>query len=297
MDYSTDISKRATTYRSKGDESEWIALSVRPPDSLSGLVHSLWFVHGHGRTVRAFLPVTGCTDVAFSFDAPLFERSASSNSFDTLSDWWIEGLHDSFIESRTSGPTTIVGFRLYPTGAYNLFGKVIASFSDHLVPGPLLKYEAFDRLHENLAEIPDLWNRLQLLEAFLVRHVGTKFLGDERIARTANKFAESAARLSIADFCRDEGISYLRLIRDFREQMGVTPKRFSRIARFRGAYKAITSNDQSNLTNLALQFGYYDQSHLIREFRQMTGCAPREFVASIDSLSQSVAVLGAAQEN
>jgi len=289
----TDMRKRATVYTTRCAEVDWQAVSLRPPEALRTLVHSVWFANGQGRAIRALLPATGCVDVGFIFDAPLITRSAMSNAIEPLSNWWIEGLTQSFIESMTSGPTTIIGFRLYPMGAYNLFGKDVVSFSDQLVPGSLLNNENVERLYGNLLEASELQKRFQLLETFLMRYMGTGFRGDPQVAYTAMKLATPSGHLKISDFCRDEGIGYLRLVRIFREQLGVTPKRYMRIARFRRAFNAIASGALSTCADLASELGYYDQSHLIRDFRQMTGCAPREFLGRADSLSQSVAVLDA----
>jgi methylphosphotriester-DNA--protein-cysteine methyltransferase len=63
----------------------------------------------------------------------------------------------------------------------------------------------------------------------------------------------------------------------FRQQVGLTPKALARVHRYRGALALVDRADgQVPWTELANACGFYDQSHLINEFRRFTGFAPVE---------------------
>jgi AraC-like DNA-binding protein len=65
----------------------------------------------------------------------------------------------------------------------------------------------------------------------------------------------------------------------------MSPKQFSKISRLQAALKLIGQGAFNNLTDLALEAGYYDQAHFIKDFREFTGVSPKQFYA--DSLKLS----------
>ena len=71
-----------------------------------------------------------------------------------------------------------------------------------------------------------------------------------------------------------------RLATSFREQVGVTPKLYARILRFRHALDLIRVPG-SSLAEVAVDAGFYDQSHMNREFRELGGLSPGELAAAV----------------
>jgi AraC-like DNA-binding protein len=84
------------------------------------------------------------------------------------------------------------------------------------------------------------------------------------------------------DTLRDRtGLSWARLAADFRDQVGVTPKYYARLVRFRRAIELAHASPGPSLSSLALEAGYYDQAHMNAEFRALGGLTPGEFRSSI----------------
>jgi transcriptional regulator GlxA family with amidase domain len=72
-------------------------------------------------------------------------------------------------------------------------------------------------------------------------------------------------------------MSCRHLERKFKERIGMTPKQLCRNARFKHAYKQIEASQRKKWADMALTCGYYDQAHMINEFRYFTGASPAEF--------------------
>jgi AraC-like DNA-binding protein len=86
--------------------------------------------------------------------------------------------------------------------------------------------------------------------------------------------------VAVGDLATDLGWSRKRLIGRFREHVGVAPKLYGRLLRFQAAVETLRSaTDDLAFAELALACGYYDQSHLYRDFRAFAGATPTEFVA------------------
>jgi AraC-like DNA-binding protein len=71
------------------------------------------------------------------------------------------------------------------------------------------------------------------------------------------------------------GVSERHLRRVFRETVGVSPKAYARVARFHRALGAAREDGRAGWASIAAAAGYYDQAHLIAEFRVIAGVTPR----------------------
>lgn len=85
--------------------------------------------------------------------------------------------------------------------------------------------------------------------------------------------------VSISELRERTGLTKTRLARAFREQIGVPPKLYARILRFRRLL-GLLNQGAGPLADLAFDAGYYDQPHMNAEFRELSGLTPREFLAS-----------------
>jgi len=75
----------------------------------------------------------------------------------------------------------------------------------------------------------------------------------------------------------ETGVSHTRMIQLFREQVGLTPKLFCRVRRFRAVLQGIGKGSPVNWAELAAECGYFDQAHLIRDFRVFAGMTPATY--------------------
>jgi AraC-like DNA-binding protein len=92
-------------------------------------------------------------------------------------------------------------------------------------------------------------------------------------------FLLGSQRLSVAACARSAGISERRLSQVFREEVGLSPKTWSRIQRFQNAVRALHDGVDVPWAELALNCGYYDQSHFSNDFRAFSGIDPTTYSA------------------
>ena len=101
---------------------------------------------------------------------------------------------------------------------------------------------------------------------------------DARIAIDALASSHGAAR--IEDLCRSLGISRKHLGSLFRAHVGLTPKAYARVFRFRRAVDFARRGRRLDWARVAMACGYYDQAHFNREFREFSGMSPGEFASA-----------------
>lgn len=98
---------------------------------------------------------------------------------------------------------------------------------------------------------------------------------------------ENHGQVPVEDLAASASLSPRQFRRTCFHRTGLTPKHLARVLRFRQALRRAWQPRPADWTQVALDCGYYDQAHLINEFREFSGFAPGEFAAS--SLSPNLA--------
>lgn len=86
---------------------------------------------------------------------------------------------------------------------------------------------------------------------------------------------------SVQTVAAELGVSERHFRRVFREAVGVSPKAFAKLARFRRAIATAKTDRTTSWAAIAADAGYYDQAHLIDDFRSIAGVTPRAFLAEL----------------
>ena len=144
---------------------------------------------------------------------------------------------------------------------------------------------AVRRLCARLADARDTAAAAAVLESAIAERLATANGKGRRPARAQIALA-AAERLtsgsgSVYAVAAELGVSERHLRRVFRETVGVSPKAFARIARFHRALGAAREDGRAGWAGIAAAAGYYDQAHLIAEFRAIAGVTPRVLVGEM----------------
>src|SRR5262249_52125221 len=96
---------------------------------------------------------------------------------------------------------------------------------------------------------------------------------DSRIASAVDQIASRTGLIELSNIAYSLGLSSRQLQRPFRDEVGIGPKLFSRIQRFQRVFWAL-ENAAPDWVQVALDCGYFDQAHLIRDFHDFAGQPP-----------------------
>ena len=94
----------------------------------------------------------------------------------------------------------------------------------------------------------------------------------------ARRICAAPGHLSVAALSEQLGLSVRRLEQVFRADVGLSPKAYQRLQRFRSALSRIDTVPTVGWAEVAVESGYYDQSHLIHDFQHHAGLTPREYL-------------------
>ena len=241
------------------DLQPWIdgVVSVQPPAQLScswfpALPHAMLTVRVRGR-VR---------------DAHDLHRPLPAATFHTLSTAPTRFLHDGAVHA--------LGLLVRPEAAACLLGPTTGALIDRVLPWAALAGEAeAARLEDEVQSAPGEPRRLAaLLDSF--RRALRPVVHAARRQEIA-LWCDATARAG-AGACLRLGMSERQLERRFRACLGLAPKQFHKLARLHHTLGAAVNGDALG-AELALQGGYYDQSHLARDLRQLAGAPLRELLS------------------
>ena len=192
-----------------------------------------------------------------------------------------------------------------PVAFQSTFRGAPRGFFVHLEPaGPLallgVDAAAYQGVSVPLAARPDTWPLVEAwgrdiaaagdgdgaFEARVARteRLGTDLLALPGLARSRER-ATAAARMAehvigtdgrrrVREMAADLGVGESTLRRRFRTDLGITPKPFSAVVRFRHALAYLHTHPGASWAGVASGFGYADQSHLIRDYKRFAGVVP-----------------------
>ena len=167
-----------------------------------------------------------------------------------------------------------------PIGFRTLFGIPASSIANGAFEANLVVGVKTESLAASLADASVAqWRGIaeRFLQDLIPRHI----CENEQIlvAKIARELQAQNGAIQIAKVAQRFNRTSRQIERLFNENIGLSPKTFSRIARFNHALRRFDERGNLEQSSIALETGYSDQSHMIREFRALTGETPANFRA------------------
>ncbi|QDU10377.1 helix-turn-helix domain-containing protein [Gimesia aquarii] len=256
-----------------------LCTNLRKP--LDQFVDCLWYSDGESRSHQKerLLP-TGTVELVFKLKEDRALR-IFDNACDTTGRCFSKAVvsgaysHHFALDTSESSPTVGVHFR--PGGASLILGVPLSELMDqHCGLEELWGRQAVE-IWERLMEAPSTTSRFSVLEQFLLDRLTQPPHDYPAIMSAIQQFSASSAMVGVREVSDSMGYPAKRFIRLFHDYAGLTPKLFGRIQRFQSVLDQIVAGKTLKWTSIALDCGYYDQSHLIRDFRAFSGVTPEEY--------------------
>jgi AraC-like DNA-binding protein len=253
---------------------QWTRAMYFPDPPLAACVEMLWYVAGRAHFGRDRRLPAGKAHLLFNLGAAptLFSRAANGadRRFPTC---WISGQQNSYFETGSHGDTVLLGAQFHSHGAYRLLRIGQHELADQVIELEALLGDRVLALRQRLLDTPSPQVCFALLEQWLVERLDHGTRVHPAVLATSLAVGKNPGRVQMAELSRNIGLSQEHLIRRFREQVGLTPKAYANILRFEHALSLARARTTS-WSQIALTTGYYDQSHLVRDFQRFAGRAP-----------------------
>ncbi len=264
----------------KSDQQFKLLMQIPVPIELSQFIKHYLFIEVKTDRIKKYrLFSNGNTGlVAILEGHAKFGKTGETASSDSL----VFGQFTRFTDLEFSTDTKILVVVFQPYGLYTLTGIPGNEMQNLIVDAELVFGKAVNRLHETVQEHASSLE----IAAYLNRYFKDHFLrkGCETpllVSDIVQRILLRKGGMAIKDILDGYSIHERKLQRIFSECIGLSPKKFIQIVKLHSFLGLMKTGSSEQLTRLVYEAGYYDQSHLIKEFRSITGMAPSEYAKSL----------------
>ena len=259
---------------------------IPPQAPLNSAVECFWTLEGDGPSIggapERILP-DGCVELILNFGDRFSQHD--NNRRELQPRHFLVGQMSGPILISPNGAVELLGIRFHPGGTAPFLRIPMSELRDRIADLGSLSSELERELVSLSQELPLLADRIAAVEAALMARLHRASY-ESPATHLAARIVDAAGRISIDQLAADAGISSRQLERRFMREIGVGPKLLGRIVRFQQVFRAVERSD-SAWASIAVECGYYDQAHLIRDFNQFAGQTPAVLFAEQRALTES----------
>jgi AraC-like DNA-binding protein len=254
-----------------------------PAAPLRRFIECYWFLSAPECARHEAQPILpdGCMELVFNIGDP-FRRFHPDGTSGPQPRRMLVGQMDHQVTVRPEGRLDVLGVRFRPSGAHPLFRFPMSDLRNALIP--LSQVADFPESLEGLRD-DTVRGRKRALDAMLEPRFQKARADHAGFDQAVQSVVGAEGRVKVDDLSRDLGVSCRQLERMFRERVGLGPKRFAKVLRFQSVFRR-AALEEAPWAALALDCGYYDQAHFIRDFRSFTGKSPGALFARENDLTR-----------
>lgn len=161
---------------------------------------------------------------------------------------------------------------------YRLIGMPMTNLNQSYHDAELFFGTEVRTVTEQLAEAPDYLSMVPIIEKFLLAKFRSLQMRNA-VDDVANYLLADPTRFSLDSIALEACLSTKQFYRKFVERIGLSPKYYSRVARFNHAYQYKVNQPNALWSSIAQSFGYTDYHHLEKECKEFTGLTPNEWIS------------------
>lgn len=232
----------------------------------------------HEHNVDRFLP-NGDVEILIDFhDRPQFIYDNNTlKEIQACNRVWASGLRTEPITIPSGNDAEMMVISFKKGRAASFFPFPMHEIADSVVDADLVWGACLGLLRERLLAIDEVSERFRVVEDFLLSEFRPQLKVDACVSFAVTEMTERPGAVNIARMNHHIGYSQKHFTELFRRAVGVTPKAYLKIMRFQKAVKTIDLSGEHDWRQIALDCGFYDQSHFINDFRNFSGFTPEQY--------------------
>jgi AraC-like DNA-binding protein len=254
----------------------------RPAPPLSDFVDFLWCLsEGPTHPTERILP-SGTTELVINLcdNGISIVDPQRRHPFRRFSGAVVAGPYSRYFDIDASRHSEMLGVHFKPGGARPFLGTSSNELRDTHVDLDQLWGGEADRLRTSACVARSPATRFAVLERALMSRLPSDLVDSDGIAGALHELLPGGSTLPVGQIAERAGLSDRHLIKKFTASVGMTPKLFSRVRRFHRAMWQLRSCVPPRWSDFAVECGYADQAHMIREIRTFSGLTPVQHLSS-----------------
>lgn len=252
-----------------------------PSPPLNRYIERLFYIEGWVPFRHERIPPTPTLNLQINLgDAFYMTEADRPNAPLTLAESWLGGLYGVHHHVDWTSYLRLYGARFYPNGLHPFLDFPLSKIYNQIVPLDAVWGPWAAEVREQLHAAPTFKAGLLLLERVLRDRLRetAKITDEQNIIRYAIAvMRHHHGTVSIRELSDHIGISQNHLGTLFKRVVGTSAKELARLYRFKQVLLSMNSAQNIDWTQIAQQFGYYDLSHLNKDFVAFTGQNPSDY--------------------
>ena len=254
-------------------------ISHIPSPPLNAYIDDLYYLDGPASYPRQKVLPVASSNLMINLGHP-FEVYAPDAAlpFTTCTDSWWVGIWNTYHTVEWPSKVMFYGVHFKPGGAYPFLQLPLSEMNSQVVPLDAVWGREAGEIREQLQAARTVQAGFALLEQLLMARFCEAPYGLQIVQTAVVEIAQHHGALSIRGLSDQIGISQNHLGNQFKRFVGIPPKEVARFYRFANVLRSMDSTQAVDLTSIAYQTQFYDQSHFNRDFAAFSGYSPTEYL-------------------
>ncbi|WP_342083459.1 helix-turn-helix transcriptional regulator [Dyadobacter sp. OTU695] len=267
-------------------------MQIKPTALLSGIVRHFLVVESDTQsTMRIFSD--GNTGIVFNYGDTLFYQNEMQPGPASLPVSFLYGQLDAYRNVWAHGSIRLLIAVLYPFGAAALFKIPASELRNQIVGCDDCFKTDVELVNDEIASLPAIHDKIRAAEHFLLSQLHGSGSGNALVTHAINVIHSQNGLVPVTQLAALTGVTERQLQRKFEEQIGISPKRYAGVTRMQYALRMLRKKSTDlSLAGIACESGFFDQAHLIREMKNLSGLTPGQYLSPTNVLAANFVRLG-----
>lgn len=260
---------------------------AQPSPFFSHVIKQYWTIESYipkgEKHIQRIIP-SGLLDLSFYFgDIP----TSSDHNKAIHEPTSVTGHLNEFYNLELTGHISLFSIQFTPLGLSLFIDSPINETCNQNIPLKYLFKKSISKLEDYLSAAQTFQERVQIAEAFLISQLGNDKNKEniKRMRHAVGLIDNSKGTYSVENLASETCLSRKQFERVFSRHIGTSPKRFLRTIRFQNALAIKAANPLTSITDIAYQCGYFDQAHMVNDFKKLSGMTPKQYFTECDPFS------------
>lgn len=256
--------------------------TYKPDKDLESIIKFYWTleVPFDPKNKRQKIVPDGCIEMTFNFGDKI-KRFTSETDFILHPNAMVMGQRTKSFDILPTGNVDTFAICFYPIGFANLVKMPLENLVDRETPiSELFGQVEADMLEQQMIQSADTKQRIDIIEAFFLKILMKKNTISNIVISTVDVLLKSNGTIPINDILIDNISKRRQLERHFKKQIGISPKQLSKAIRLQSTLNLMLNKKSETLTDIAYESEYFDQNHFIKDFKDLVGVTPKEYLGN-----------------
>jgi AraC-like DNA-binding protein len=254
-------------------------ISYIPSSPLSAYIDDFYYIDGPAPYPRQKALPVASSNLMINLGEPFqaYKPDLAEPFVTCTHSWWV-GVWSTYHSVDWPPDVQFYGVHFKPGGAYPFLQFPLSEMNSQVVPLDAIWGSYASEIRERLHAAPTVQEGFGMLERQLLARLSEAPHTLHVVRYAVAEIARLHGALSIRGLSEQMGMSKNHLATQFKRLVGIAPKEVARFFRFAHVLRLIDSEQPLDLTRIAHQCRFYDQSHFNRDFMAFTGHSPGEYV-------------------